>query len=82
MVPVKKTGASGYEMRRTSAKGLVQHAEEWSEFMQKLSSNGHGEGNAYESIACIWFIYSTAEEIARNHLLLPELDTVVIMIQQ
>jgi len=50
--------------------------------MQKLSSNGHGEGNAYESIACIWFIYSTAEEIARNHLLLPELDTVVIMIQQ
>jgi len=50
--------------------------------MQKLSSNGHGEGNAYESNPCIWFIYSTAEEIARNHLLLPELDTVVIMIQQ
>jgi len=49
--------------------------------MQKLSSNGHGE-IAYESIACIWFIYSTAEETARNHLLLPELDTVVIMIQQ
>jgi len=81
MVPVKKAGASGYEMRRTSAKRFVQHAEEWSEFMQKLSSNGHGE-IAYESIACIWFIYSTAEETARNHLLLPELDTVVIMIQQ
>lgn len=41
--------------------------------MEKLPSNGHGEGNAYDSIACIWFIYSTAEETARNHLLLPEL---------
>lgn len=77
MVPVPKAGTDRYEMRWTSTKRLVQHTKEWPEFVQELSSDGHGEGYVYGSSLLIpQSIYSKFQD-DRKLLELTESNAVI-----